>query len=142
MNPDIQFTESGQLHQEELGDLLRAVGMGPYSVDMLEGVIAGSTGYVTARDGGKLVGFGRVLSDLATLAYINNMAVRPEYQRQGIGQRILELLLQRVEQVRSVYLYTNTADALYLRNGFRLSEKRLYTLGGRGLHPCAGRPMK
>ena len=61
MNPDIQFTESGQLHQEELGDLLRAVGMGPYSADMLEGVIAGSTGYVTARDGGKLVGFGRVL---------------------------------------------------------------------------------
>jgi ribosomal protein S18 acetylase RimI-like enzyme len=142
MNPDIQFTESGQLQPEELGDLLRAVGMGPYSADMLERVIAGSTRYVTARDGGKLVGFGRVLSDLATLAYINNMAVRPEYQRQGIGQRILELLLQMVEQVRSVYLYTNTADALYLRNGFRLSEKRLYILGGRGLHHSAGRPVK
>ena len=142
MNPDIQFTESGQLHQEELGDLLRAVGMGPYSADMLEGVMAGSTGYVTARDGGKLVGFGRVLSDLATLAYINNMAVRPEYQRLGIGQRILELLLQRVERVRSVYLYTNTADALYLRNGFRLSEKRLYTLCGRSLPHSVGRPIK
>jgi ribosomal protein S18 acetylase RimI-like enzyme len=142
MNPDIQFTESGQLQPEELGDLLGAVGMGPYSADMLERVIAGSTRYVTARDGGKLVGFGRVLSDLATLAYINNMAVRPEYQRQGIGQRILELLLQRVEQVRSVYLYTDTADALYLRNGFRPSEKRLYILGRRGLHPSEGRPMK
>jgi len=137
MNTDIQFAESGQLHPGELGDLLDAVGMGPYTVGMLEGVITGSTLYVTARDEGKLVGFGRVLSDLATLAYINNMAVRPEYQRRGIGQRILHLLLQKVARVRSVYLYTNTADALYLRNGFRPSEKRLYILGARGSHPPA-----
>ena len=42
----------------------------------------------------------------------------------------------------SAYLNTNTAEALYFRNGFRLSEKWLYTLGGRGLHHSAGMPMK
>ena len=68
----------------------------------------------------------RVISDGAATAYINDMAVHPRYQRQGIGQRILELLMHAVGDVSSIYLYTNTADSLYLRNGFQLSEKRLY----------------
>ena len=34
--------------------------------------------------------------------------------------------MHAVGDVSSTYLYTNTADSLYMRNGFQPSEKRLY----------------
>ena len=128
MNSNIQYSISGELLPEELGHLLQSVNMSAYSKRKLAGVISESTAYVTARDSGKLVGFGRMLSDKATLAYINNMAVHPDYQRQGIGQIILKTLIKTAGDVNSIYLYTNTADSLYIRNGFQPSEKRLYVL--------------
>jgi ribosomal protein S18 acetylase RimI-like enzyme len=115
MKSEISFSVSGELLPDELGELL----------DLAQ-LIDGSTVYITARHSGNLVGFGRMLSDGAVIAYINDMAVHPQYQRQGIGQRILELLMGAVGDVSSIYLYTNTADSLYIRNGFQPSEKRLY----------------
>ena len=129
MKSEINFSVSGELLPDELGELLDLVDLPlaiSYTPKELAQIIAGSTAYVTARHSGNLVGFGRTLSDGAAIAYINDMSVHPKYQRQGIGQRILELLLHAVGDVSSIYLYTNTADSLYMSNGFQPSEKRLY----------------
>ena len=129
MKSEIDFSVSGELLPDELGELLDLVDLPlaiSYTSKELAQLIAGSTAYVTARHSGYLVGFGRVLSDGAAIAYINDMSVHPKYQRQGIGQRILELLMHVAGDVSSIYLYTNTADSLYIRNGFQPSEKRLY----------------
>jgi N-acetylglutamate synthase-like GNAT family acetyltransferase len=128
MKPSIAYSVSGELSAEELGPLLRSTDTGDYSREKLQGIISRSTAYVTARDAGALVGFGRLLSDRCTVAFINNMAVDPGYQRQGIGHRILDLLLEASGDVNAIYLYTSTADTLYLRIGFEQSEKRLYVL--------------
>jgi len=129
MNSEITFSVSGELLPDELGELLDLVDL-PLSISHtpkeLAQIIADSSAYVTARHSGNLVGFGRILSDGAAIAYINDMSVHPKYQRQGIGQHILELLMHAAGDVSSIYLYTNTADSLYLRNGFQPSEKRLY----------------
>jgi N-acetylglutamate synthase-like GNAT family acetyltransferase len=129
MNSEITFSVSGELLPDELGELLNLVDLprskSPTPKELAQ-IIADSAAYVTARHSGNLVGFGRVLSDGAAIAYINDMSVHPKYQRQGIGQHILELLMHAVGEVSSIYLYTNTADSLYLRNGFQPSEKRLY----------------
>jgi len=129
MNSEITFSVSGELLPDELGELLDLVDL-PLSISHtpkeLAQIIADSSAYVTARHSGSLVGFGRILSDGAAIAYINDMSVHPKYQRQGIGQHILELLMHAAGDVSSIYLYTNTADSLYLRNGFQPSEKRLY----------------
>ncbi len=126
--PQFEISVSGELLPEELGELLRSVGMSVYTPEKLAGVITGSTAYVTARDSGKLIGFGRLLSDGATLAYINNMAVAPSYQKQGIGRLILDKLIEIAGEVNSIFLYTNTANSFYARRGFQPSEKRLYIL--------------
>ena len=126
MKPTIEYAVSGELHPAELSDLLNSASRSVYSQRELTQIISGSTVYVTARDAGKLVGFGRLLSDGAVLAYINNMAVSPSHQRQGIGQAVLNALTEAAGDVKSIYLYTDTADALYLRNDFQRSEKRLY----------------
>jgi N-acetylglutamate synthase-like GNAT family acetyltransferase len=124
----IDYTISGVLQPVELGELLDAVFSDNFTTSELSSIIHGSTDYVTARRGAELVGFGRLLSDGGTMAYINYMAVAPEYQRQGIGQQVLKLLVEAAGAVHSIFLYTNTADSLYLRNGFQPSEKRLYVM--------------
>ena len=128
MKHKIDYSISGELLPGELGELLSTVFDTIFTTRELSRIIAGSTAYVTARHSGILVGFGRILSDGATMAYINYMAVNQKYQRQGIGQHILKLLVDVAGDINSIFLYTNTADSLYLRNGFQPSEKRLYVL--------------
>ena len=128
MKYKIHYSISGELLPGELGELLTEAFAITITPDKLSKIIARSTAYVTARHSGVLVGFGRILSDDATIAYINYMAVNQNYQRQGIGQHILKLLVDAAGDVNSIYLYTNTADSLYRNNGFQLSEKRLYVL--------------
>ena len=126
MHSEIQYSVCGSLQHEELGKLLLSAANSAYSASELEAIISGATAYVTARDSGNLVGFGRLLSDGAVIAYINNMAVSPEYQQQGIGKAILDRLIETAGKVKSIFLYSDTADLFYLNHGFQLSEKRLY----------------
>lgn len=126
MHSEIEYSVGGKLQPQELGELLLTAAGSRYSASELEAIIAKSTAYVAARDAGQLVGFGRLLSDGAVIAYINNMAVSPQYQRQGIGKAILERLVETAANVKSIFLYSDTADQFYLNHGFERSEKRLY----------------
>ena len=126
MHSEIEYSVGGRLQPEELGKLLLAAADSRYSASELAAIIAKSTAYVTARESGKLVGFGRLLSDGAVISYINNMAVSPQYQQQGIGQAILDRLVETAGNVKSIFLYSDTADQFYLDHGFELSGKRLY----------------
>lgn len=128
----IEYAVSATLEPAELGALLHIAAGSIYSLAELENVITHSTAYVTARDDERLVGFGRLFSDGAIIAYLNNLAVHPDYQGRGIGKAILAALIETAGNVRSIFLYTDTADALYQREGFRCSDKRLYVLKSRG----------
>lgn len=45
---------------------------------------------VTARDGGRLVGVSRAVTDFSYCCYLSDLAVDAEYQRKGIGKRLIE----------------------------------------------------
>lgn len=45
---------------------------------------------VTARDGARLVGISRAITDFAYCCYLSDLAVDVAYQRQGIGKRLIE----------------------------------------------------
>ncbi len=122
----IQYALNGYFRPEEIYSLFQAVGFNIQPLSKVVGAISGSTAYITARDGDKLIGFGRILTDYHDLAYINYMAVDPNYQRRGVGRSILLKLVEASGKAERVFLYTNTADAFYVSNGFTPSEKRLY----------------
>jgi ribosomal protein S18 acetylase RimI-like enzyme len=126
MTRPIRYTLNGHYQPEEIRSLFQAVGFTIRPLSQLAGAISGSTAYITARDGDKLIGFGRLMTDDHDLAYINYMAVDPDYQRKGIGRSILHKLVEASGGAERVLLYTNTADAFYGRYGFIPSEKRLY----------------
>ncbi|HOQ27271.1 MAG TPA: GNAT family N-acetyltransferase [Armatimonadota bacterium] len=123
---DLVYEINAPVHPEDVNALNAAVGFRKRAPERVAGALAGCTAYVTVRDGGRLVGIGRLLSDGYLFGYINNMAVHPDYQGRGIGRRILEMLMEQARDLEQVFLYTDTADEFYLRYGFERSEKRLY----------------
>lgn len=76
---------------------------------------------VSAYDGDRLVGFGRVVTDFVLHAMIFDMIVLPEYQGRGIGTLILTRLVDRcLEQgIRDIQLFCARGKRrFYERNGF------------------------
>src|SRR5262245_44421087 len=51
---------------------------------------------VTAWDGEKIVGVARALTDFAFCCYVSDLGVRAEYQKKGIGKRMLKVLRDRL----------------------------------------------
>ncbi len=94
----------------EVTDLYAAVGWSAYTRDerSLMRALAGSHRIVTARDAGRLVGLARSISDGETIVYIQDVLVRPEVQRLGIGRRLIATLLQTYEGIRQQVLLTDT----------------------------------
>ena len=55
----------------------------------LQRMLRGADIIATARDGGRLVGVARALSDFAYCCYLSDLAVDAAYQRQGIGRQLI-----------------------------------------------------
>lgn len=56
----------------------------------LEQMLRNADLIVTARDAGRLVGIARAVTDFAYCCYLSDLAVDANYQRQGIGRRLIE----------------------------------------------------
>lgn len=52
-------------------------------------MLGGASCIVTARDGEKLVGVSRAISDFAYCTYLSDLAVDQAYQGRGIGRRLI-----------------------------------------------------
>lgn len=74
------------LNRSTLGER-RPVGDRP----RMEAMLRGAGVVATARDGDRVVGVARALTDFAFCTYLSDLAVDREYQRRGIGRRLLRL---------------------------------------------------
>jgi len=96
--------------QEQFWDLFQTTGWNDtYHLSPQELFQAVSANWfaVSAFDGERLVGFGRVVSDGVVHAMIYEMIVLPEYQGQGIGKQILRLIVQKCLEanIRDIQLF-------------------------------------
>lgn len=71
-----------------------------------------------ARDGERVVGMARLLSDGVCNAYLLDVWTASAYRRRGIASAMIRLLLQRVPG-HHVGLQTDDAQSLYASLGFR-----------------------
>lgn len=71
-------------------------------------------------DGGRQVGFARVVSDYATVAYLNDVFVLPEYRGRGLAGFLMECVIQHpdLQGLRRWILATRDAHGLYAKFGF------------------------
>jgi ribosomal protein S18 acetylase RimI-like enzyme len=88
----------------------------------LEKALKQSAFMISAYDEGRLVGFGRVVSD-SIHAMIYDLIVAPEYQRQGIGGEILDRLANHCQEahIRDIQLFcAKGRREFYERHGFEV----------------------
>lgn len=80
---------------------------------------------LTAWDGTRLVGFGRVLTDYVYRASIWDVIVDPDYQGQDIGSQIMQRILHHpdLKQVELFWLCTRDKQAFYEKLGFTTNEQ-------------------
>ena len=80
-------------------------------------------------DGAELIGYS-IQSQAAGECHLLNLCVRPDRQRQGLGQLLLDHVLRiaRRYQCETVYLEVRPSNSagqnLYLKNGFRVIGER------------------
>lgn len=86
---------------------------------VLQRALQNSICFGAYRDGLQ-VGFARAITDRATFAYLADVFVLPEYQRQGCAQQLMEAVMAHpdLQGLRRFALATRDAHALYARYGF------------------------
>jgi len=101
-----------------------------WSAAMFWNELANGNHYLAAFDGEDLVGYGGLAVTGPTEAWVNNIAVRRDHQRRGIGRLLLESLLEHARNhgAHSVLLEVaadnKPAQNLYDTYGFAVVGRR------------------
>jgi N-acetylglutamate synthase-like GNAT family acetyltransferase len=71
-------------------------------------------------EGKKQLGFARVITDMATIAYLGDVFITPEFQGRGLGKWLLQEIMNHPELqgMRRWILLTSDAHELYRQQGF------------------------
>ena len=86
---------------------------------------------ISAWDGDILVGIARSLSDFCHCCYLSDLAVRKEYQKEGIGKKLIYLTKEKIgDESMLLLLSAPTAMEYYpkvglekVQNGFIINRK-------------------
>lgn len=108
----------------EYRDLRERCKLSPKSVEASERGLANSLFATTIRENGKLIAMGRVVGDDGCNYEVVDIAVHPDYQRQGLGQEIMGAIMSYIERNAPDSAYVSLiadhhSPALYSKFGFK-----------------------
>ena len=114
-------------HLEEIINLYQSVGWTNYleRISVLEEAYANSLCVIGAYDNEKLVGIIRAVGDGQTIVFVQDIIVLPEYQRKGIGTKLLKAVMDKFHDVYQMELLTDNTEktkAFYRSVGFTASD--------------------
>ncbi|MBU3592864.1 GNAT family N-acetyltransferase [Polynucleobacter sp. 71A-WALBACH] len=119
----ITYTEHASIDPEQAIDLYTRSTLGERrpinNVETFRAMLANANLTISAWDGDKLVGISRSLTDFSYVAYLADLAVDEQYQRQGIGKRLIEETQKRLgSECMIVLLAAPKANSYYEHLGF------------------------
>ena len=103
-----------------------------WTVDRLSRALQNSQVVVYAWNGDELVGYARIITDYAWFAYLSQLAVKPEFQRRGIGKELVLRARQSVGDEAGLLVHAADEAVDFYRaagfepyaNFFRLPRRR------------------
>ena len=120
----IRYVENAALTLEDVLPLYEAVEWTNYTQNpsMLKEAYGNSLHILAAfNEEGILVGVLRAVGDGASILFIQDILVTPEYQHQGIGTKLLQQTLEKFKNVYQIQLSTDNSMktiSFYESNGF------------------------
>jgi len=131
----IEYRIGNDLELDQFIELLVASTLGErrpvHNREVMRGMLENGSLMVTAWDGAKLVGISRTLTDFANVAYLADLAVHRDYQRQGIGTALVERTREELPPTCSIVLLSAPlANEYYPKIGFT-HNPRAWTMQSR-----------
>lgn len=91
---NIEFIPNGKVTPQEMLSLAESAGFGRHrSLHRNRTALAGSIFVASARQNGTLVGLVRLVGDGAYILHLADLEVHPEFRRQGVGRRLMEMAI-------------------------------------------------
>ncbi len=120
----IEIRPYTRYEDREIRLLYQSVGWTSYlrREQLLREAYAGSLLTLAAYDGDRLCGIVRAVGDGVSILYIQDLLVLPEYQRKGIGSKLLAGMLKAFPDVNQAVLLTDDTESsihFYEAAGFR-----------------------
>ena len=124
----MEIREYRAYNETEILSLYASVGWTAYTCqpEALQEGFSRSLVILAAYDGEQLTGLLRAVGDGATVIFLQDILVLPQYQRQGIGTALVQEILRRYPHVRQIQLTTDDTPqtiAFYESLGFRPLQK-------------------
>ena len=118
---------SNVLSAGEYCELRAAVGWQPIVEQQAQSGIDHSDFIIACRDGGRIVGSARIFWDKGYIAYLADVMVKPEYQKQGIGKHMVNACISFVDhqlkdgwRIKIVIVAAKGKEPYYEKFGFEL----------------------
>lgn len=123
MQKAIEFRDV--ISTEDFCHLRESVGFQKLTITQAERVLSNTSFLVTAVCNGRSVGIVRVLTDTLTDAYITDVIVSPDFQGNGLGLKMINIVLERLKSLSidniclTCVLYANVGkEPFYKKIGF------------------------
>ena len=123
MNIRIQ-TDCTNVNWEHLASILKTVGMAHYPPESHRLAFSNSYAVIFLYAGDRLIGFGRALSDGAYQAALYDLAVDPDFQKQGLGSLIANNLMETTGGQKHHSLRVTGQRIVLRKKGIQKNEDR------------------
>lgn len=87
---------------DEFNLLYDSVGWGHYSKEISEIALCNTFYSVSVYDESDIIGYGRIIGDSICFLYIQDIMVLPQYQNKKIGTKIMNKLLEKINEIKKV----------------------------------------
>ena len=121
----LEYTHA--LSAEEYCELRAAVQWQSIVKEQVQSGLEHSDYIVACRDGGKIIGCARIFWDKGYIAYLADVMVKPEYQGQGIGKKLVESCISYIHRqlhegwrIKIVIVSAKGKEAFYEKFGFQI----------------------
>jgi len=108
----IEYKEIKSISDSDLRPLYKSVGWVSYTDELsdLSILLTNCQLVYSAWHDEKLVGLIRTVGDGISIQYVQDLLVLPEYQKRGIGSRLLQQVIEQSQEIRQFVLITDGSE--------------------------------
>jgi ribosomal protein S18 acetylase RimI-like enzyme len=125
-------SDFSKVNLDEMKEIYSSVGWTKHTKEIIKQVFEASNVIALVTVNGRIIGFGRAMTDGVFNAAIYDVIVHPEFQKQGIARQIMEYLLDKLSNISCVHLISTSGNEDFYK---KLGLKRIKTGMARYLNP-------